>query len=158
MILARSILFAVLFYLWSLLLCVIFLPALLLPRGIVAWAFKLWASGVIVLLRVCCAIKVEIRGRQHLPTGRALVAAKHQCMFDVFAQFVALPDSCFVMRKELMIIPYPVATPEVSAAGWWRTELGAQRMILEYSNYLAVLARETLLGLGPKPAPAAKHA
>jgi 1-acyl-sn-glycerol-3-phosphate acyltransferase len=106
MILARSILFAVLFYLWSLLLCVIFLPALLLPRGIVAWAFKLWASGVIVLLRVCCAIKVEIRGRQHVPTGRALVAAKHQCMFDVFAQFVALPDSCFVMRKELMIIPF----------------------------------------------------
>ena len=31
-------------------------------------------------------------------------------------------------------------------------------MILEYSKYLAVLARETLLGLGPKPAPAAKHA
>jgi 1-acyl-sn-glycerol-3-phosphate acyltransferase len=106
MILARSILFAVLFYLWSLLLCVIFLPALLLPRGIVAWAFKFWARGVIVLLSVCCAIKVEIRGRQHVPTGRALVAAKHQCMFDVFAQFVALPDSCFVMRKELMIIPF----------------------------------------------------
>jgi 1-acyl-sn-glycerol-3-phosphate acyltransferase len=106
MILARSILFAVLFYLWSLLLCVLFLPALLLPRGIVAWAFKLWASGVIVLLRVCCAIKVEVRGREHVPTGRALVAAKHQCMFDVFAQFVALPDSCFVMRKELMIIPF----------------------------------------------------
>ena len=59
---------------------------------------------------------------------------------------------------EAQIIPYPVATPEVSAASWWKTELGAQRMILEYSKYLAVLARETLLGLGPKPAPTAKHA
>jgi 1-acyl-sn-glycerol-3-phosphate acyltransferase len=27
-------------------------------------------------------------------------------MFDVFAQFVILPDVCFVMRKELMRIPY----------------------------------------------------
>ncbi len=27
-------------------------------------------------------------------------------MFDVFAQFVVLPDSCFVMRKELMRIPF----------------------------------------------------
>jgi 1-acyl-sn-glycerol-3-phosphate acyltransferase len=106
MILARSLLFAGLFYLWSLLLCVLFLPALLLPRGVVAWAFKLWGRGVIFLLAACCGVRVEVRGREHLPTGRALVAAKHQCMFDVFAQFVVLPDSCFVMRKELMLIPF----------------------------------------------------
>jgi uncharacterized SAM-binding protein YcdF (DUF218 family) len=59
---------------------------------------------------------------------------------------------------EAQIIPYPVATPEVNAAGWWKTGLGAERMILEYTKYLAVLGRETLLGLEPKPAPAAKHA
>lgn len=106
MILARSLLFAGLFYLWSLLLCVLFLPALLAPRGVVAWAFKLWGRGVIFLLAACCGVRVEVRGREHVPTGRALVAAKHQCMFDVFAQFVVLPDSCFVMRKELMLIPF----------------------------------------------------
>jgi len=52
------------------------------------------------------------------------------------------------------IIPYPVATGELSAANWWKTGLGAQRMILEYCKYLAVLGRETLLGLESKPAPA----
>jgi uncharacterized SAM-binding protein YcdF (DUF218 family) len=56
------------------------------------------------------------------------------------------------------IIAYPIATSEISAADWWKTGLGAERMILEYTKYLAVLARETLLGLGPKPAPAAPHA
>ena len=106
MILARSLLFAGLFYLWSLLLCLLFLPALLMPRAVVAWAFKLWGRGVIFLLAACCGVRVEVRGREHVPTGRALVAAKHQCMFDVFAQFVVLPDSCFVMRKELMLIPF----------------------------------------------------
>jgi len=58
---------------------------------------------------------------------------------------------------EAQIIPYPVATPELNAADWWKTGTGAQRMILEYSKYLAVLGRETLLGLGPKPAATAKH-
>ena len=106
MILARSILFAFLFYAWSLLMCVLFLPSLVLPRAVVEFGFKLWARGVIWLLAVCCGIRVEVRGREHVPTGRALVAAKHQCMFDVFAQFVVLPDSCFVMRKELMLIPF----------------------------------------------------
>jgi len=59
---------------------------------------------------------------------------------------------------EAQIIPYPIATSEISAADWWKTGLGAERMILEYTKYLAVLGRETLLRLGPKPAPAAKHA
>jgi uncharacterized SAM-binding protein YcdF (DUF218 family) len=59
---------------------------------------------------------------------------------------------------QAQIIPYPVATPELSAGEWWKTGQGAERMILEYSKYLAVLARETLLGLGPKPAQPARHA
>lgn len=56
---------------------------------------------------------------------------------------------------EAKIIPYPVSTGELSAARWWKTQIGAQRMILEYCKYLAVLGRETLLALGPKSAPAA---
>jgi 1-acyl-sn-glycerol-3-phosphate acyltransferase len=106
MILARSLLFAFLFYGWSLVMVNLCLPLLLLPRSLVRGAFKVWGRGVILLLRLCCDIRVEVRGRQNVPAGRALVAAKHQCMFDVFAQFVVLPDSCFVMRKELMLIPW----------------------------------------------------
>jgi 1-acyl-sn-glycerol-3-phosphate acyltransferase len=116
MILARSLLFSILFYLWSLVLVNLCLPMLLGPRRWVVSAFKFWGRGVIVLLRACCDIRVEVRGA--VPTGKALVAAKHQCMFDVFAQFVILPDSCFVMRKELMLIPW---------FGWYAWK---QRMIV----------------------------
>lgn len=55
---------------------------------------------------------------------------------------------------EAAIETYPVETSELRTGDWWKTGLGAQRMILEYCKYLAVLARETLLDLGPKPAPA----
>jgi 1-acyl-sn-glycerol-3-phosphate acyltransferase len=58
------------------------------------------------LLRVICDVRVEIRGRQYLPAGAALIAAKHQCMFDIFGAFAFLPDSCFVARDTLARIPF----------------------------------------------------
>lgn len=106
MIYARSLLFVALFYLWSAVVGILTLPVLLCPRRWTMLVFRVWAHGVFGLLRVCCDIRVELRGRQYVPTGRALVAAKHQCMFDVFAQFLWLNDSCIVMRRELLRIPF----------------------------------------------------
>jgi len=106
MLFARSLLFAVAFYLWSAVLAILCLPVLAGPRRWTVAAFRFWARGILGMLSVCCGIRVELRGREHVPTGRALIAAKHQCMYDVFAQFVWLPDNCFVMRKELMLIPF----------------------------------------------------
>lgn len=102
----RSGLFVALFYLWSALLAFPMLALLVCPRRWTLAAFGLWSRGIFWMLQVCCDIRVELRGREHLPVGRAIVAAKHQCMFDVFAQFVWLNDGCFVMRKELMRIPF----------------------------------------------------
>jgi len=44
---------------------------------------------------------------------------------------------------------YPVKTAELDASSWWKTSNGARRMIVEYSKYLAILAREAFLSLGP---------
>lgn len=52
---------------------------------------------------------------------------------------------------EATIETYPVATTELRTGDWWKTGVGAERMILEYCKYVAVLGRETLLDLGPKP-------
>jgi len=102
----RSSAFVVLFYLWSALVAVGLSPVLLGPRS---WAMALigvWGKGIVWLLETCCDIKVEVRGKEHMPKGAALVAPKHQCMFDVFAQFAWLPHACFVMKKELTWIPF----------------------------------------------------
>jgi 1-acyl-sn-glycerol-3-phosphate acyltransferase len=103
----RSLLFMVLFYLWSTLVAVgcsiVVLPG---PRRWTTEMMRVWAKGIILLLRVVCDIRVEVRGSEHMPAGSALLAPKHQCMFDVFAQFAFLPDGCFVMKKELMWIPF----------------------------------------------------
>ena len=49
----------------------------------------------------------------------------------------------------VQIEPFPVATDELDARRWWRTGEGARRMTLEYCKYLVILARESVLRLGP---------
>lgn len=53
--------------------------------------------------------------------------------------------------------PYPVATPALQARGWWRRPGSARLMVVEYCKYLAILAREAVLGLGPREAPRAQQ-
>lgn len=101
----RSLLYVSLFYLWTAAVAVICTPILLGPTRWSLAMFNVWSRGVVALLAVC-GIRVEVRGREHMPTGPALIAPKHQCMLDVFAQFSVLPSSCFVMKKELMWIPW----------------------------------------------------
>ncbi len=113
MIAIRSLIFVALFYAWSLAYVIVILPLLLAPRRVMIRAWAPWSVGIRVLLRAVCNIKVELRGRQFVPTGAAIVAPKHQTMLDVFAQFAWLPDSCFVTKKELMWIPF---------LGWYATK------------------------------------
>lgn len=64
-----------------------------------------------------------------------------------------MPRALIELRAAMpgaVITPYPVATPMLDARRWWTTSLGARRMIVEYSKYLAILAREAVLGLGEK--------
>jgi 1-acyl-sn-glycerol-3-phosphate acyltransferase len=94
-----------LFYLWTALVAVGFTPILFGPLRWTYWMFHFWGRGVTGLLTIC-GVKVEVRGREYIPTGAALVAPKHQCMLDVFAQFILLPRSSFVMKQELAWIPW----------------------------------------------------
>jgi 1-acyl-sn-glycerol-3-phosphate acyltransferase len=101
----RSLIFVLLFYIWSAVIAIGCTPLLLAPPGPILKMFRFWAHGVLFMLRIC-GVRVEVRGLEHLPKGAALVAPKHQCMLDVFAQFTWLPASSFVMKKELMWIPW----------------------------------------------------
>nr|WP_295105322.1 lysophospholipid acyltransferase family protein [uncultured Caulobacter sp.] len=103
MIYLRSFLFQLFFWLWSITWAVGMIVTYPLPRRANTWCLSTWASGLIWGLRWLADVKVEIRGQR--PTGPALVAPKHQSMFDVFSQFALLPDACFVMKKELLMVP-----------------------------------------------------
>ncbi len=106
MMMARSLLYVALFYLWSTACGLVMTPLILAPRSWTMRAMAIWARVVTALLGLICGIRVEVRGRQYLPTGPALVAAKHQCMFDTMGPLAVFPDACYVMKRELLRIPF----------------------------------------------------
>ena len=88
---------------------------LLLFRRERAWGLvRVWVRGVLWALRAFCGVRVEVRGREHLPAGAALVAAKHQSMLDTVAPLDLLPDPAYVLKRELMRLPF---------FGWWTAKL-----------------------------------
>ncbi len=106
MILVRSLAYALYFYVMSVVVVLLALPsAMSSRRALVGW-MGTWNRLSLWGLSAICGLKVEIRGREFLPTGPALIAGKHQCMLDAFAPFSYLPDPCMVMKKELAWIPF----------------------------------------------------
>ena len=106
MIALRSFVFALFFYTFSTLVALGMMPLLLAPRTWMVWALRLWCHVTSAALAVICDLRIEVRGRQHLPDGAAFIAAKHQCMFDTMAPFGFLPDACLVLKQELTKIPF----------------------------------------------------
>jgi len=106
LILVRSLAFTLFFYLWSLIMCLVLLPALVGPRSWLTLGLKVWSAATLWGLRVICDVKVEFRGLENLPEGAALIAAKHQCMLDTIAPFTVFRDGCIVLKKELTRIPF----------------------------------------------------
>jgi 1-acyl-sn-glycerol-3-phosphate acyltransferase len=81
------------------------LPLLIGPRRSAMAPIRLWARLSLLGLRWIVGLKVEVRGRQFIPRGAALVGAKHQAMLDVLVALDLFPDPCIVLKKELMWIP-----------------------------------------------------
>lgn len=102
----RSLLFTAYLYLSMAFVGIVLSPFLLAPRRTAMAVVKGWARSVLGAARLLCGIKVEVRGLEHRPSGAALIAAKHQGMLDVIAPFTFLDDPCFVMKKELIGLPF----------------------------------------------------
>ena len=105
MIIVRSILFNVLFYLNLVVLLVVALVTLALPRRAVLKMAELWGRVSVWLLRVVCGTRVELRGLENLPKGALIVAAKHQSTWETFALLRLFDDFTFIVKRELMWIP-----------------------------------------------------
>jgi 1-acyl-sn-glycerol-3-phosphate acyltransferase len=105
-IIIRSILFNLLFYLNLVVLLIAAIPTLVMPRWGILGMAKTWGRTTLWLLRVVCGIKVEWRGLDKIPPGGILVAAKHQSAWETFALIALFPDPTFVIKRELLWVPF----------------------------------------------------
>ena len=105
MILLRSLLFNALFYLNTAVWLVIALPTFFLPYRAIIWIAKTWGRCNLVLLRVVAGIDYEIRGREKIPQGPLIVAAKHQSAWETFSLLQLFDNPFFIVKRELQWIP-----------------------------------------------------
>jgi 1-acyl-sn-glycerol-3-phosphate acyltransferase len=101
----RSLIFYVIFYLNTAVILILGSPLLFGPRS---WAMAgLWFHAVTSLwwMRVICGTHLEVRGREKLPSGPALIASKHQAAWDTFGLVPLTRDPAIVMKEELLALP-----------------------------------------------------
>jgi 1-acyl-sn-glycerol-3-phosphate acyltransferase len=161
LILLRSILFNILFYLNLLIYLIAAIPTFFLPyRALIALA-KAWGRTNLWLLRVVCGIGVEWIGLEKITAGPLIVAAKHQSTWETFGLFTLFADPTFIAKRELMWIPW---------FGWylWKARMipvdrgaGTQALVqmterarteLKGSRQLVIFPEGTRRAVGAEPA------
>ena len=106
MLLFRSILFNTAYYLNLVVWMIAALPTLAMPRIVFMRVARIWAGSSLWLLRVIAGTRVEFRGVEKIPEGGLLVASKHQSLWETFALLRILDDPAYVLKRELMWIPF----------------------------------------------------
>ena len=105
-ILLRSALYQLLFLPWTLAVAVFCLPMLALAsRRQMQYAAAFWLDGALWLQRHVLGLSFEVRGRENLPEGSAIIAAKHQSAWETMVFHRLLGDPAFILKRELLWLP-----------------------------------------------------
>ncbi len=116
----RSLGFNIYLYIMTAIVAVLGSPALLISETATYRVTRLWSRLVNIGLRLICNIRIEIRGQENLPADRpALIACKHQSMWDTIIFLSLLPKPVYVLKRELGQIPF---------FGWYTIATGMVRV------------------------------
>ena len=103
----RSLIFKIFFYLGIILICLIFLPFLLLPQKIVLFGGKIMGHWSKICLNIFLSTKIIIKGKENLISeGKFFIACSHQSMFETFFLQTIFNSPVFILKKELLRIPF----------------------------------------------------
>ena len=78
-------------------------------------AAAFWCRGLIALVGICCGLRWRVIGRENLPDGPTVFAAKHQSAWETLIFHVLLDDPVFVLKRELLRVPL---------VGWYMRKAG----------------------------------
>lgn len=102
----RCLCFNLLFYGLTAFLCVLCLPALVLPKSVAWFCAKLWARITLFLAHYVCSIRMNLIDPQGLRFQQPVIfSAKHQSAYETIALTLLIPRPAFVLKKELLFLP-----------------------------------------------------
>jgi len=106
MIVLRSVLFAVLQTVLTVVFSLIALLTFPFSARIRYRTITLWNRIVVWLAKVVCGIRYRVIGLENLPGTPAVVMAKHQSAWETIALPVLLPPMALVIKRELLWVPF----------------------------------------------------
>ncbi|QDZ11773.1 lysophospholipid acyltransferase family protein [Devosia ginsengisoli] len=81
--------------------------ALVSGRTPLSWKLAVfWCRSNLAYLRVLAGVKTRVTGMENIPEGGCIIASKHQSDWDVFSIFPHTGRPAYVIKKELMRIPF----------------------------------------------------
>ena len=100
----------------------------------------------------CC---VDLGFQAENTVGNAREIADWARAHDFYSLIVVtsdyhMPRALLEIKADLPeghLVPYPVATPELDARGWWKSPKGFKLIVVEYTKYLAILGRDMILSV-----------
>ena len=102
----RGILFTIAYYLLSVIYVFVSLPFLMIPgRSATTTIIRSYTRAMNYALHWIGGIKKEVRGREHLPEGPFIIAAKHQSWGDGYMIYPEVKNLAFVTGDHLEKFP-----------------------------------------------------
>ena len=105
LIIFRSALFHVLFYIHCTFWFLFAILAWPFPSRAMMAVARFWAAGSIYLHELATGARVEVRGMENIPSHSALVAAKHQSAWETMALLLFFPKATYIFKRELLWVP-----------------------------------------------------
>lgn len=101
----RSTLYNLCFYGLTAFACILCLPTLFMPRRAFMTVVHAFVFTNHILERTILGLDFEVRGRENLPAGACIIAAKHQSAYETTKIHILLDDPAIILKKELLKIP-----------------------------------------------------
>jgi 1-acyl-sn-glycerol-3-phosphate acyltransferase len=76
------------------------------PHGFQFAIARCWARCLLWVLARLCGLKFTVEGRERIPEGAHIVMSNHTSAWETIAQFVIFPPHVWVLKRELLWIPF----------------------------------------------------
>ena len=102
----KKTLFLFFFYFGTIIVCIFFLPALILPQKITIYGGKILGFWSKFCLEIFLSTKVIVKGKEKiLNNEKFFIASAHQSQFETFFLQSLFNSPVFILKKELLRIP-----------------------------------------------------
>ena len=113
----RNFLFSLFFFTGIIFISLTFIPAIILPKGIVLFGGKIMGYWALFCLKFFLSTKIIIKGKENIIKDRKFfIAASHQSMFETFFLQTIFDSPVFILKKELLLVP---------VFGWYLKKIGS---------------------------------